>query len=502
MFLFYFLKKPWVIAVILIGILAGGSYWYFSRGGEGEFQTAKVMRGDLIQTVSVTGRVKPAQSVNLAFEKGGRVAQVNVEVADKVFRGQILVSLENADIAAQLKAEEAKLAELTIGSTPEDMRVQETKVANAETAYEDAKTGLTDALRDAFTKADDAIHSKVDQFVSNPKSSSPQINFVVSDGQLKRDVESQRVVIEGIFGNWASLDAKENLNKIKTFLDSVALIVNNLTASGSLTQAVVDDYRADIFSARSNINTAISNLNSAEEKLRNAESSLNLAKEELAKLLAGTRPEQISAQEASVDNYRAQLAKTLIRAPISGLVTKQEAKVGEIVAANLQVVSLISESNFEIEANIPEADIAKISLAVSADVTLDAYGSGVAFEAIVSAIDPAETIVEGVATYKTTLHFLEKDERIKSGMTANVDIITNERKNTLYIPQRAVITQDGGKTVRIVKNGQISEAKVKTGIIANGSTEILEGLAEGDEVITFVSEDFLRSSGSGFGGHF
>ncbi|OGZ29439.1 MAG: hypothetical protein A2931_01495 [Candidatus Niyogibacteria bacterium RIFCSPLOWO2_01_FULL_45_48] len=500
-----FLKKPWVLAVILAVALAGGSWWYFSKGSADEFQTAKAVRGDLIQTVSVTGRVKPAQSVNLAFEKGGRVARVNAKVGDRAYAGQVLVSLENADIAAQLKAEEAKLAELVSGSREEDVNIQKVKVSNAEIALGDAKVGMTNALRDAFTKSDDAIRNKVDQFISNPKSSSPQINFTVFDSQLERDIEWGRIEMEKILTDWDLPDVaktKENLDKIKSFLDKISLAVNSLSASGSLSQTTVDSYRADVLTARTNINTTISGITSAEEKLRSAQSSLNLAQEDLALLLAGTRPEKITAQEASVENYRAQLVKTLIRAPISGIVTKQDAKVGEIVGAASSVVSLISESNFEIEANIPEADIAKAVTGNEAEATLDAYGGGIIFKAVISSIDPAETVLEGVATYKTILQFVEKDERIKSGMTANVDIITERRENVIYIPQRAAITQDGLKIVRVIDGGKIREVAVETGIIAEGNIEIVVGLNGGEEVITFIPEGFLPSSGSGFGGHF
>src|SRR3989344_2383078 len=419
-------KSVYLPSIAAVAILAG-AYFYFFGSDEPELITALAVHGNLVQIVSVTGRVKPAESVNLAFEKGGRVAWKNAEVGDKVFAGQTLVSLENADLAAQLKAEEAKLAELVLGSREEDIRIQKLKVENSEAELKDAEQSADDDLHDAFTKSDDAVRNKVDQFISNPTSSSPQLNFTVSDANLESDIEWERIGFESMLNSWKDnviyiSEAKTNLNRLKTFLDKVSLAVNALTANSNLSQTTIDGYRAAVLTARTNINTAISNMTSADEKLRSARASLNLEKEELALLLAGTRPEKILAQEASVDNFRAQLAKTIIRAPINGTVTIQNAKAGEIVGAGTAVISLISETNFEIEANVPEADVAKIHLDDKAETTLDAYGSGVVFETAVSAIDPAETIIEGVATYKTTLQFAGKDERIKSGMTANVDI--------------------------------------------------------------------------------
>ena len=486
-------KSVYLPSIAAVAILAG-AYFYFFGSDEPELITALAVRGNLVQIVNVTGRVKPAESVNLAFEKGGRVAWKNAEVGDKVFAGQTLVSLENADLAAQLKAEEAKLAELVLGSREEDIRIQKLKVENSEAELKDAEQSADDDLHDAFTKSDDAVRNKIDLFISNPTSSSPQLNFTVSDANLESDIEWERIGFESMLNSWKDnviyiSEAKTNLNRLKTFLDKVSLAVNALTANSNLSQTTIDGYRAGVLTARTNINTAISNMTSADEKLRSARASLNLEKEELALLLAGTRPEKILAQEASVDNYRAQLAKTIIRAPINGTVTIQNAKAGEIVGAGTTVISVISEANFEIEANVPEADVAKIHLADKAETTLDAYGSGVVFETAVSAIDPAETVIEGVATYKTTLQFAGKDERIKSGMTANVDITSAKLENVIVIPQRAVSSRDNLKFVRVIKDGRTSEVEVKTGLRgSDGNIEIIEGLAEGDLIVVFAGK--------------
>jgi len=211
---------------------------------------------------------------------------------------------------------------------------------------------------------------------------------------------------------------------------------------------------------------------------------------------AGTVTEQITAQEAlvedaeaSVRNSRAKIAKTIIRSPIKGIVTKQDAKVGEIVSASAVIVSVISEANFEIEANIPEADIAKIKIGDAAKVTLDAYGSDVVFEAGVMNIEPAETIIEGIATYKTTLQFFEDDTRIKSGLTANIDILAGKKENVITIPLRSVITKNGDSIVRILKDRMIEEVRVETGLRGSyGNVEVIEGVNEGDEVILFIRE--------------
>ena len=83
----------------------------------------------------------------------------------------------------------------------------------------------------------------------------------------------------------------------------------------------------------------------------------------------------------------------------------------------------------------------------------------------------------------------KEDERIKSGMTANIGILADERHNVIAIPGRAVVVKNGDQIVRVVIDGEIEERKVITGLRgSDGTVEVVKGLNEGDKVITFVEE--------------
>ena len=134
-------------------------------------------------------------------------------------------------------------------------------------------------------------------------------------------------------------------------------------------------------------------------------------------------------------------------------------------------------------------DIARIKIGNAAKVTLDAYGNDVVFDAKVISIDPAETVIEGVATYLTKLHFVKPDSRIKPGMTANIDIVSASHDNALSLPQRAVQKQGSREFVMIynalAKNTSSTEERsVTTGLRgSDGYVEILSGLSEGEGVV-------------------
>jgi multidrug efflux pump subunit AcrA (membrane-fusion protein) len=264
-------------------------------------------------------------------------------------------------------------------------------------------------------------------------------------------VEWARFNLEQLLAKWQALasvinisgnpefyteDSKKNLETVRNYLDLLAFGVNALMVDSTLSKTTLDAYKSDISTARTNINTAIVNLSSADEKFKTAQSSLTLAENELLLKKAGATPEQIAAQEAQVNQaeakiqvIQAQIEKSVIASPINGVVIKQDAKV-------------------------------------------------------------AETIIEGVATYKITMQFAKEDDRVKPGMTANVDIVTAERQATFAIPQRAVIDKNNGKIARVLDGENVKEVSVKTGVRdSEGNIEILEGINEGDKVIVFVKEE-------------
>lgn len=514
-----FFKKFIIIFIIIIAIGGATVFYFASKKDTSTIDFIIAERKDIVQEVSVTGRVKPADSVDLAFEGSGRIATVNVSISDVVSQGQLLARLENSDKRAELakakanvKLQQAKLEELIRGYTQEEVDVQKVKVENAKVSLRDAGNNLVVELNDAYTKADDAVRNNIDQFISSPQSFDPKIDFPISDSALKISIESGRIGIESMLDNWkdavailsidsdfniVAVDAIQNLEQVREFLDNISLAVNTLKTSSDFSQTTIDGYRSDVSMARSSVNTALSNISTAEEKMKKEDSTLALEQQELALRIAGTRAEQITAQEAKVEESVATVQvkqvdfdKTYLYTPIGGIVTTQDAKVGEIVSANEVIISIISEAKFEIEANIPEVDIAKIQINDFAEITLDAYGSDIMFMASVVSIEPAETVIEGVATYKTILQFNDKDERARSGMTANIDIKTGERSNVIAIPSRAVITKNGERIIRILdQNDNIVEIPVLTGLrSSDGYIEIIEGIREGDRVIVFLEE--------------
>ncbi len=509
-------------------------------------------RGSVVQEVSVTGRVNPLESVSLSFGASGEVADIRVDVGESVSVGDVLVLLKNTKLSAEraeasagvvraratlrqteatLETEEANLAETLRGAREEEVRIKEINVLKAGITLTDAKNGLVNVLKDTYTQADDAVRNKADQLFDNPRTANPSLLFTLSNLQLEINLITNRAIVEEVLIAWKvdidfltftddvlSTDdilsfvakAESNLAIIKNFLDDAGFAVNTSASTSGITQTMIDKWKGDVLIGRTNVNAAVSSLTAGKEKLNTAEARQLLADEELLLTNAGATIEQITAARARVKQAEANVASqdagiqealarvrsidsriedTILRAPISGTVTIQDATIGETVVANKGVVSLISASDFEIIAHVPEADIASVKEGNIASITLDAYGGDELFEAVVVAIDPAETIIEGVATYKTTLLFTQEDNRVKSGMTADITIAGDSRDNVVIVPLRAVIGGNGDRIVRVVVNGVIEERVVELGLRgSDGNIEITSGVAEGDQVVIFLRD--------------
>lgn len=493
-------KKQLVSIGIVIAIAIGGYFFFTSKKTAVLPNTVAIKRGNVIQEVSVTGRVKSTSAVDLGFEKSGRVAGVYARVGEHVEMGKLLAEVESSSARGSLMEAEARLSELKRGSRPEELAVKKAELAKYTQDLDNAYNGVTDILNDAFTKADDALHTKTTGIFSGFKTSSYKYTFSVCDSQLAGNGESIRQTTEIDFDAWRTENETFTLSPTKTdftnalnrggkHLEAIQTLFESVSRALSLdctiTNTSLDTYRTNLNTARTNITTALSNVNSKKQAISTLALTVAKVKDELSLLEAGTASEVISAQEARVLSARGELGKYRIISPISGVATKVDIKGGEGTTIGKTVISIISDTSFEIEAYVPEADIAKIKIGDGSRITLDAYGSDVPFPGRVTAIDPAETIIDNVPTYKTTLRFSKNDSRIKSGMTANIDISTSSRENVLFAPERSIISRDGGKFIRTVLNdGTTTDIPVTVGLKgSDGSIEVLSGGVEGTTII-------------------
>lgn len=508
--IFIIAKKPKVYVSFLI-IFGVALFFLIDNNKNKTEEVITVKRDDVIQIVSVSGKTKPVSFADLSFEKNGKVTYVFADVGDKVVQGQSIVRLDSGELnanllqmQARLSAEESKLAEMLKGTRKEELNLQYTKTDKAESDLESAKSSLLNKIRDSYTVADDSIRNKLYPLFVDPVRYNAYLKFGVSSG-LEDDIRKEKNDIEDTLNMWSkSLNnlndssdiityydtAKLNLNLTKNLLDDSALALSTISDNSVNTQAEIDTWKLGISTARTNTNTAISNLISSINNYEALSYSYKIAKDELIVKESGYTTEQIETQESSVKSamaqvniINAQLLNNVIFSPIDGVITRQEAKVGEIVAPNKVIVSVMSESSFEVEAYVPEINVGKVMVGNRAYMKLDAF-SGERFLGRVTYIEPAETMIDNIPNFKLKIIFDKVDNRMKSGLTVDIDIEVNRKENVLSIPRYAITEIDGKYNVLKIDGNNKIIKNIDIGIQGdNGLTEIIYGLDEGDRVL-------------------
>jgi membrane fusion protein, macrolide-specific efflux system len=244
----------------------------------------------------------------------------------------------------------------------------------------------------------------------------------------------------------------------------------------------------------------------------------------------------VSASQASLNSswlsYQATL-DSVVTAPVSGTVANFSSNVGNSVtgssnnsttttsgtststsntsSSGTTVLILGNFSKLMVKASISEVDIPNIHTGQKATITLDAF-PGKTYVGTVTSIDTIGTSSSNVVTYNAYIELVSVPLEVHPGMTASVVIQTAYKDSVLKVPISAIQTTNGQSTVRVLKNGKISEAEGETGITSDSETEIVSGVSEGDVIITGTTtasrsttttqgtSPFSAIGGRGFGG--
>ena len=478
-------KKVFIILVILIISLTGYTAYKIFSNTHTDGTIISVSLKTFEQNVEVSGKVAPIRDAHLGFETSGKIYNVYTETGDHVSKGDPLVEIDSSGIISDLSKAQADLqSEVT---TLDDLYTK--NASGVPTEFTNAKESMIATLQDSFTSIDNAIRNNVDPLYENPQSANPKISFALGNLDAKEELNTKRREVQMLLSNLETLvrtlsvqnftentviKIKSDISNIITFLDNISNAVNSYTAESYLSTSTRESFKSDIATARNTVQTALSNIITAEESLRIVSSKIPL------------QQSKITSAEASVEGYQVELSKTIIRAPFDGIITVQNAQIGEIASSGTELVSMISFEGLKLEAYVPEVYIAKIMPEQRAEMIFDAYDETDIFYANLITIDPIETIRDGISTYKTTFYFDTEDSRIRSGMTADISIITDKRDNVLMIPTRSLIKEDSNTYVYTYD--MVSKKTQKKDVMigkndSHGNTEILNGLNAGDSIL-------------------
>ncbi len=513
-----FTPKRIVWSIIFLVIIAVISIFIFRPKQPKNIQTEMVKRQDLQQTVLATGQVASSLDVNLSFPSSGAVRKINVKEGDHVKSGQVLAILDQATLRANLTSALGTLAQaqanyekILNGSTNTQIAISEAAVQaarvaldNAERAYNQTKTQQDTIVQNAYkTLLNSGLTATPS--ISNVNSSNPTISGIYTEktqGQYKIKLYTAgglRYSLSGLEMGDGPINTSGPVplgthglyiqfpSNIAGDTDSWTIDIPNTRASTYLTnlnayQTAQEAESQALVTAQNTIDSAKASLTQAQANLDQVKASATSAEINAARAQVTSAQGQVQAAQAAVNN-------TMLISPAEGTVTAIDIKVGEQATAFKEVMTLQNVQSLHAEANISEANVAALKPGQSVDYTFDALGPDQHTSGTIETINPASTVVSGVVNYKVTAN-INNATNIKPGMTANMTVLIDKKPQALAIPARAILDDNGKQYARVIDNPRTKsyhQTEIKTGLQADGGlVEIISGLSEGDEVVTFI----------------
>jgi len=318
-------------------------------------------------------------------------------------------------------------------------------------------------------------------------------------------------------------DEQRNVAKAKADLSSATAKLKKAETALLLQKT---KYKTDIKSSESEVQTAIANLKESEDKLKRqrelfkqkvvsresldaaetlfevnqqlliqAESQLQEAKDSIHDItmkeneieLVNT---EVELAEIALDEVEERLEETEIFAPITGVIIEKLVEEGQIIASGISNVSggtalatIADMSRLFIIADIDETDIGSVKMGHAVTITADAFPEK-KFKGRVKRIAPQGLVENSITIFKVKIEVLGQGRKIlKPMMSANIDIVTDHIKDTVFTTRAAIRDGEEGKFAMVLKNEKPERVDVKTGIRNPIHVQILSGLTPGDQVI-------------------
>ncbi|WP_031565657.1 efflux RND transporter periplasmic adaptor subunit [Rheinheimera texasensis] len=190
---------------------------------------------------------------------------------------------------------------------------------------------------------------------------------------------------------------------------------------------------------------------------------------------------QVESLDASVRMQELALRDTKIVAPISGVIARRYAKVGQLITefSSKSLFHVVSQQYLEAVINLPEHQLSRAKVGQTAYLN---FAGMPQLQAKIIRISPVVDATTGTA--RVTIGVQNDDLTLKAGMFAQIELQYDTKPDALLVPKRAVLAMDNSSSVFVVKDGKVARKTVKTGYENDAMVEITEGISAGDEVVT------------------
>lgn len=439
--------------LLLLALLVGGYFAYTQWQGQQRaaammnFQTAPAERGELVATVGATGVVRSRQAVQLTWKTSGTVAQVFVQVGDKVKAGD-------------------RLAELEQTSLPQTIILAQADLVNAKQALQDLYTNAAQARAQAL------------QAIAAQTRALRNAQYQLDNFTVPREQQG--------------LSAREALELMQKRLEEAraAFEPYKYYPSGDPTRK---ELKEKLDQAQADYDAAVKRLE-YENALAVAQSNLEKAFQDYARWENGPSPDDVAAAQARIAAAEATLKQAWLEAPIGGTVTQVGTLPGDQVSTGTFAFRLDDLEELLVDVSISEVDVNQVQVGQDVLITFDAVRNR-EYRGVVTEVDRVATLSQGAPEFLVTVKLLDADEQVRPGMTAAVNIIVNRLQDVLLVPNRAVRFREGKPVVYVLKGGQLVPLAIQLGASSDTSSQVLDGELQPGDLIVLNPPTVFESNG-------
>lgn len=459
---------------------------------------ATVKVRDVAQTFDAVGSVEAPFNVKIAAQTTGRITFIQAREGDRVQQGQVLVRLDPSEVEAQVRQQQAALAESRFRlaqaqslQAPTDVNIrtqirqQEATLSSARADYDQVRQNYNAQVAAAMAAVTDAQGkvNNVEAAVKNAgvaiRSAQANVEYVNTKYNRVHDLYSQGFI--------AAQDVDDAATALKVARSGLEIAqgqqeAQNAARDSALAQLQAAKQQAEIVKTKgqADIEAARAKVTQAQAALENAKANTAQRpayQQNLAALQASVR-----SAEASLHNVEAQRANLVLRSPIHGFVTSRAMDPGAMATAGTPILTVQSVRQIWVTVPVPEEVSRRIAYGQTATVTLDAL-PGRSFTGKVVQVNPAADPQS--RQFAIRLGLDNGQNLLKPGMFAHVTFVTERVPNAVVVPREAVRQDEDGPNVIVVNGENIAERRpVTTGASDPNGIAIKQGVQAGEQVVT------------------
>ena len=495
-----FLQKnwKWLVPVVCV-VIAGGVFLLKPKSAsttavDPSYLEASPEVRDVSNTLSGTGTLNPANTYTVKSLVEGKVLTGEFEEGDVLDEGTVLYTLDSSD--ASTNFEKAEIAMQQAQRSYD--KVVDRQYVRAEV------DGTVSTLKVA--KGDEVTSGQEVAIIRDSSKMLLTLEFPAADAANFSVGQTAQVTLDGTFeqldGTVTSVTGTDALSTGNLLTRTVTIAVRNaggLTTAQAATATIngVNCIAAKCFEYQAERTLTalaagtVTAINVPEGGAVNKDDIvLQISGEDLTEAIQSAA-ESLRSAELNMDNLQEAMNNYTITSPISGTIIEKNAKAGDALSAGSDLCTIFDLSYLEMTLNVDELQVSSLSVGQSVQVTADAVPDKT-YTGVVTRVSMKGTSNGGTTTYPVKVRIDETDG-LRPGMNANAEIVVAQAKNTLTVPNAAIVrggyvlvTQDSPSAVNadpgmIAPDGYVY-VPVKTGVSDDNYTQIVSGLTGNDTV--------------------